>query len=65
MSEYSLAVVDTDEDIVIILKPYCHNCAVKKLNILKIYDVSKQDASDLIKNYKIRGCRIKCECSIN
>jgi hypothetical protein len=57
-----MALVNGKEDIVIILKNYCEKCANDKLNIIKTFPIDKQNATDLIKKYDIRPCRIKCEC---
>jgi hypothetical protein len=62
MSEFDMGLVYGNEDIVVILKNYCEKCAHDKLNIIKTFPIDKQNATDLIKKYGVRPCRIKCEC---
>ena len=65
MAEFDMCLIKGSEDIVIILKNYCELCATAKLSIIKTFPIDKNDATNLIKNYGIRPCRIKCECEFD
>jgi hypothetical protein len=60
--EFSLVIVETPNDAVLVLKPYCKKCATNKLSAIKYCSISLQDAKELIKNYNIKACKINCEC---
>lgn len=57
----SLAIIKSNEDFKIIIKPYCKTCADRKLEGLCYYDISGQEVKTLV-SYGVKMCRIKCEC---
>ena len=57
-----MALVSGNEDIVMIIQPYCEDCAKRKLSILKIYQNITHEEQHELKNAKIRLCKIKCDC---
>ena len=65
MAEFDMALIYGNDDVIMILKNYCEKCANDKLRIIKTFPIDKQNATDMIKNYGIRPCRIKCECTHN
>lgn len=61
VKEYNIALVQGDEDIVLILLPFCKFCATNKLNILKLYNAEPEDIMTLLK-LKTKVYKITCEC---
>jgi len=60
-----LAIVETQEDAVLIGIPFCKDCAVRKLKVIRFCKISNKEAKELIELYKksIRIVRIKCDCT--
>lgn len=62
ISEYVLALVPGNEDLVIFRgRGTCMVCAERKLDIIKMYDISRADA-EWYKSQRIRFLNVKCEC---
>jgi hypothetical protein len=61
---YTLTLVDTDVDFIVIKNPYCIRCFTRKMNcnILSKYLLIKNEAQEFI-SYKVRAVRIICECN--
>jgi hypothetical protein len=49
----SLAIIDSNEDSVLISKPFCEKCAIIKLKVLIFCKISNKEAEELIKIYKM------------
>lgn len=64
---YSLLIIDTNTDFLIVQTPYCHKCLKTKLgvNVLSNHELSKKEVSSCKKEFDIRIIRIKCECQSN
>lgn len=64
--EFDMALIMSPEDVVFIIKPYCMECADRKLGgIIKIFPITVQEVKLWMKEYKLRAVRIKCECNLN
>ena len=63
-----LAILDTNEDGILISRPFFKDCAIKKLKAIRFCRISNKEAKELIDLYKSSKCmslrqvRIKCEC---
>lgn len=51
--QLSLAILESNEDAVLIKNPFCQNCATTKLKVLFFCKISDKDAQDLVKLYKM------------
>ena len=63
--EFSLVIISSNEDAVLVLKPFCKICATNKLDAIRFCNISLEDAKDLAKTCGTRMCRVKCECKSN
>lgn len=61
--ENGLAIIESDEDMVIIVSEKCVKCSDKKLGILKIYNLMDNELIFFVKN-NIRRVRVSCDCNI-
>lgn len=65
--KYDMVVVSSNDDIVVVEyspdQPYCWNCAIRKLGALKRLDLDKNAAEQLIRAYRVRAVRIRCDCA--
>jgi hypothetical protein len=64
-NEFDITLVKDNRDIILVQKPYCEDCAIRKLDILKIFPIEKREAYNLISKYKTYACKVKCECLKN
>lgn len=62
MCDFDMALIASDEDVILIKNPYCKKCANMKLDILKIYSITNDDLKDIIKSGSIKKYNVKCEC---
>ena len=62
MCDFDMALITSDEDIILIKKPYCDKCAALKLDVLRIYSITNDDLNDLSKSGAIKKYNVKCEC---
>jgi hypothetical protein len=62
---FSLAIVASNEDAVLLLKPYCVTCATIKLDVIRFCSISTEDAKDLVKTCGVRCVRVKCDPSLH
>lgn len=62
--ELCLVILETDEDAVLIRKPYCEICATRKLKAIRFCQISEKEALELCNLYKgtLRKLNIVCEC---
>jgi hypothetical protein len=52
--QLSLAILESNEDVVLVSKPFCEKCATTKLKALFFCKISNKDAKELDKLYKIK-----------
>ncbi len=65
-SEYVLAVVKSDVDVVVLKTPFCVRCAMRKVEYLgHSYPLDKNDVHIWTKRFGIPAYAIKCECKIS
>jgi len=58
-----MVLVGSNDDIVLVMKNFCMKCADEKLDILRIFQISKESEMEL-KKMKVKGYNIKCHCKI-
>lgn len=51
--QVALAIVETNEDAVLVSRPFCEKCATKKLKALFFCKISNKEAIELSKLYKL------------
>jgi hypothetical protein len=51
--QLSLAILEGDDDVVLIKNPFCEKCAKTKLKTLFFCKISDKDAQELVKLYKM------------
>jgi hypothetical protein len=61
-TDFDMLLIKGDDDIVLAVKPYCQNCANKKLSVLKKWEIFADEAKNLNKKYNVRMYKIRCEC---
>ena len=59
---FSLVVTSSNEDFVLVVKPFCHKCAKNKVMLLSSFDLSKNEAKDMYK-LGLKVFNIVCECN--
>ena len=52
--QLSLAILESNEDVVLIAKPFCEKCATNKLKVLFFCKISNKEAKDLDRLYKTK-----------
>ncbi len=52
--QLSLAILDSNEDSVLISKPFCEKCAIAKLKVLFFCKISNKEAKELDNLYKLK-----------
>jgi len=57
-----MALVATNEDVILLGKKYCEKCAVDKFQILKFYSITDEDFYILKHECKTKIYHIKCTC---
>ena len=51
-----------DQVSVLIKLPLCERCVTKKLSIIKLCKISREDAQDLAETCQVKCVNVKCEC---
>lgn len=51
--QVALAILETNEDAVLVSRPFCQKCATKKLKALFFCKISNKEAMELSKLYKL------------
>lgn len=60
--ETDMILLNTNEDIILVAKPYCKSCMSKKLDWIKVIgDISGNEIQHFRK-YDVRVVKVKCEC---
>lgn len=63
ISNYCMAIVSSNEDVVVIKDDFCRSCFERKVSgIVKLFPINRAEAEDLKKNGNCRIVRVKCEC---
>jgi hypothetical protein len=59
---FTLCVVKTSDDFIIVKDKYCEVCLLKKLDIVSKYEITIEEAKIFGTQYSVKGCIIKCAC---
>lgn len=64
MDRFTLLLVESTVDVVIVGNPYCSICFEKKMNtkILNTYSITSKDYIELVRNGVNKGYNVKCVC---
>ena len=59
---FTLCVVKTSDDFIIVKDKYCDICLNQKLNVVIKYEITIEEAKLFGTQYSVKGCIIKCNC---
>ena len=64
---FTMAIVASNEDSLLLLRPFCQTCASAKLDVIRYLadTISEKEAKEWIKDYGLRPVRVQCDHSLH
>ena len=58
-----MVLLDTKEDVILVLPPYCKYCMQRKLSCIQVIGEISENEINQLRNLNVRIVKVKCECN--
>ena len=60
--QFDMILVGDNEDVILVLKPYCKTCLRCKKEVLRTFALDREDVHEMRK-LGVRMCKVECVCN--